>query len=124
MHAGILPGKNGLRRIRAKALRQGIWFKVLTRAERAQMELTMSIVKRIRSHFLANVVIAIAKKLWNAMESKVARLMGDVGQVLARRLSRIAQRWGNKSSCYWEADLSFVQYLAVSHMNTPAIFKL
>jgi hypothetical protein len=88
------------------------------------MELTMRIVKRIRSQFLAKVVIAITQKLWNAMESRVARLMGEVGHVLARKLSRIAQSWGNKSSIQWEADLSFVQSLAVSHMTTPAIFKL
>ena len=116
-------GKNELAKIKAKAMRRGIWFRVLTKAERAQMELTMKIVKRIRSLLLARVLASIVKKLLDAMESKVVRLIREVGQALARKLSRIAQRLGNKLAHQWVADSGFVQYLTINYMNTPASFR-
>ena len=122
-HIGVPLGKNELAKMKTKALRRGVWFKVLTRAERAQMELTMRIVKRIRSHFLAKVVTNIVEKLLDAMESKVSRLMREVGPVLARKLSGIAQNWGNNSAGDWTADPGFRQYLAVMYLNTPSLFK-
>jgi len=117
-------GKNELVKVKAKAMRRGIWFRVLTRAERAQMELTMKIVKRIRSFILAKVVAAIMKKLLDAMESKVVRLMREVGQVLARKLSRTAQNWGNTLAQQWVTDPGFVQYLTINYINTPASFRM
>jgi len=123
MDARVSLGKNELTKIKAKAMRRGIWFKVLTRAERAQMDLTLKIVKKIRSFILAKVVTSIVKKLLDAMESKVARLIKEVGQALALKLSRIAQNWGNKSAHQWETDTSFIQYLTVTYLNTPTIFK-
>jgi len=124
MHTRVPLGKNELAKIKAKAMRRGIWFRLLTRAERAQMDLTMKIVKRIRSFILAKVVTSIVKKLLNAMESKVARLMREVGQSLARKLSGTAQNWGNESARQWISDPGFVQYLTINYMNTPASFRV
>lgn len=121
MHVSL--GKGELSKIRAKAMRRGIWFRVLTRAERGQMELTMKIVERIRSFILAKVVTSIVKKLLDAMESRVVRLMREVGRPLARRLSMIAQELGNKLAGQWAADPGFIQYLTISHMNTPAAYR-
>lgn len=115
------PGKKELTKIKLKAIRRGMWFKVLTRAERAQMELTIKIVKRIRSHFLARIVTSIVEKLLEAMESKVSRLMREVGHPLARNLSETAQKWGNKSAKHWSQDSDFVQYLTIMHLNKPLI---
>jgi len=114
---------NELSKVKARAMRLGVWFRVLTRAERAQVELTMRIVKRIRSLLLAEVVTSIVKKLLDAMKSKVECLMREIGQPLARKLSGIAQKWGNKSAHHWKEDPSFVRYLAVNYMNMPAMFK-
>ena len=114
-------GKRELDKIKAKAMRRGVWFKVLTRAERAQMELTMKIVKRIRSHFLAKIVTSIIEKLLEAMESKVSRLMREVGHPLARNLSETAQKWGNRSAKHWSQDSDFVQYLTIMYLNKPLI---
>jgi len=83
----------------------------------------MRIVKRIRSFFLARVVSSIVEKLLEAMESKVSRLMREVGQPLAQNLSEIAQKWGNSSAASWIADPGFRQYLTVMYMNTPSVFK-
>ena len=117
-------GKNELAKIKAKAMRRGIWFRVLTRAERGQMELTMKIVKKVRSLLLARVLASIVKKLLDAMESKVVRLIREVGQALARKLSRIAQNWGNKLAQQWVADPGFARYLTLNYMNTPASFRM
>jgi len=120
---GASSGKNELAKLRVRALRRGVWFRVLTRAERAQIELTMKVVKRIRSLFLAKVLTNIVEKLLEAMESKVARLTREVGSALARKLSGIAQNWGNESAESWTADPGFTRYLAVTYMNTPSMFK-
>ena len=120
---GAQLGKNELVRIRARAMRRGVWFRVLTRAERAQIELTTRVVKKIRSFFLARVVTSIVEKLLDAMESKVARLMREVGPALALKLSGIAQKWGNESAVHWTADPWFRQYLTVMYVNTPSVFK-
>ena len=116
---GSPPRKNALAKIRVKAMRRGVWFRVLTRAERAQVELTLRIVKNIRSLFLAKVVTSIVKKLLDAMESRVSRFIRKVGQPLARKLSEIAQEWGNKSVNSWSQDSGFVQYLTIMHLNKP-----
>jgi hypothetical protein len=116
-------GKNELANLKTRAMRRGVWFRVLTLGERAQIELTMRIVKRIRSFFLARVVTSIVEKLLEAMESKVTRLMREVGPALARKLSRTAQEWGNKSAVHWTADPGFGRYLTVMYMNTPSMFK-
>jgi hypothetical protein len=116
-------GKNELAGIRARALRRGVWFRVLTRAERVQIDLTIRVVKRIRSFLLARVVAPIVKKLLEAMESKVTRLTREVGSALAQKLCGIAQNWGNRSASEWSADPGFKRYLAVMYINTPSVFK-
>ena len=122
-HIGVPPGKNELAKMKTKALRRGVWFKVLTRIERALVDLTIRFVKRIRSHFLAKVVTNIVEKLLDAMESKVSRLMREVGPVLAQKLSGIAQNWGNNSAVSWIADPGFRQYLTVMYINTLSTLK-
>ena len=116
---GVPLGKNELVRIRARAMRRGVWFRVLTRAERAQIELTTRVVKKIRSFLLARVVTSIVEELLDAMESKVKRLMREVGPALAQHLSRTAQKWGNKSAKKWPQDSGFVRYLTIMHLNNP-----
>jgi hypothetical protein len=123
IRTGAQLGKSELAGIKARALRRGVWFRVLTRGERVQIDLTIRVVKRIRSFFLARVVAPIVVKLLDAMESKVTRLMREVGPALAQKLSRIAQNWGNSSAVSWIADPGFGRYLTVMYMNTPCVFK-
>lgn len=118
----LIRGK--LTKIRAKAIRRGIWFKVLSRAERAYMWLAVRVVKRVRSPLLAEVLTSILTKLLSAMESRVVRAIRGFGHPLAKKLSRIAQKWGNKAAVQWADDRGFIQYLTVTHINTLAMFKL
>jgi len=112
-----------LSRIKIRAIRRGSWFKVLSRVERASIDLTLKVVRKVRSLLLAKMLTTIVKKLLDAMESKVARLMREVGCGFTQNLSRIAQKWGNKSAVHWTADSKFAQYLTIMYINTPPMFK-
>jgi hypothetical protein len=109
--------------MKAKAIRRGFWFRVLSRTERASIDLTIKVVERVHSLLLARMLCAIVRKLLDVMESRVTRVMREVGRGLAENLSRIAQNWGNKSAHHWAEDPSFMKYLAVTYINTPAMFK-
>lgn len=104
-------------KIKARALRRGVWFRILTRVERACVDLSIMVVERVRSRLLHKVLTSILKKLEAAMESRVRRLMREIGQNLASKLSQIAQNWGNKSAVRWAEDSSFVRYLTIIYMN-------
>jgi hypothetical protein len=106
-----------LAKIRAKAIRRGVWFKVLSGAERAYIWLAVRVVERVRSLLLAKVLTSILRKLLFAMESRVVRTIREVGRPLAKKLSRIAQKWGNKPAVQWADDLGFIQHLAVTYIN-------
>lgn len=106
-------------RIKARALRRGVWFRVLTKVERACLDLAIKVVERVRSYLLQKVLSSILKKLEEAMESQVLRLMRNIGGTLAQTLSQIAQKWGNKSAIHWVKNSGFIQYLTITYMNKP-----
>jgi len=113
-----------LTKIKVRAMRRGFWFKVLSRVERAGIDLTIKVVEKVRSILLAKMLTSVVKKLLEAMESRVVSMMKTVGRSLAQKMSRIAQGWGNKSAAQWAADLGYTRYLTVTYMNMPAMFKL
>jgi hypothetical protein len=107
-------------RIKARAIRRGVWFRVLTRLERACVDLTIKVVERIRSRVLQKVLLSIIEKLEGIIESTVQRLMREVGNTLAKKMSQIAQTWGNKSAVWWAEDYGFIRYLTITYLNaTP-----
>lgn len=118
----LIPVKM-LTNIRRKALRKRAWFKVLNRAERAIISLTIRCVDKIKSPKLAHIITAILAKLKEAMESKVKKLMKTAGCALAQKISKIARTWGNILAFQWARDIGFIQYLAVMQINTPAMFQ-
>ena len=113
-----------LAKLRVKARRRGIWFRMLSRVERGLVDLSIKVVEKVRSLVLARSLTSIVEKLLEAMESKVTRLMRTVGRQLAQKLSEIAQSWGNKSTKLWANDPSFIQHLAVTQMNLSPIFRV
>ena len=109
--------------IKQRAMRKRVWFRVLSRAERTIVSLTIRCVERIRSPVLARIVTAIVHKLTDALKGVVERLMETVGRLLAEKLSRVARAWGNLSAGGWAEDPGLVQYLTIMHMNTPRVFQ-
>ncbi len=93
------------------ALRRRVWFKSLSRVERGIIDLTVKYVDNIKSTKLAKVVTAIIEKLQVSMESKAERLVRTVGLALAKKVSEIAVRWGNRLAIDWAKDREFARFL-------------
>ena len=119
----LLLSREELEKIRTIAIRRGVWYKTLNKAERALVELTFRIVKKIRSFVLNRALTSIIEKLQASLEGRVAVLMRKVGQPLAQKISLIAQSWGSVSAVRWKSDQSFVKFLAVMYMNAPRMFR-
>ena len=109
--------------LKSKALRSGAWFTILRRTERVLIDLTVKIVDRVRSPILARTLLLIVKKLEDASENRITRAIRDIGFPHARKLSLIAQNWGNKSARDWAFDLSFARFIATMHLNSPILFS-
>jgi hypothetical protein len=106
-------------KVKARALRRGVWYRAITRVERACIDLVIRLVERVRSYLLGKMVSSVLKKLDEAMESRVQRLMREIGGGLASELSQIAQDWGNQSAVQWADDSGFIKYLTVACINSP-----
>jgi len=111
--------RDDLIKVKTRALRRGAWYRVLTRVERACIDLVIKVVERVRSFSLRRALSSILSKLEAALESPVQRLMRGIGADLVFKLSKIAQEWGNKSAVHWAKDVGFMQYLTIMHMNAP-----
>jgi len=106
-------------KVKTRALRKGVWYRVLTKVERACVDLVIEVVQRVRSGLLSRVLSSLLRKLDVALESPVQWLMREKGFGLASRLGLIAQKWGNKSAAVWAQDAGFMRYLVIIHMNGP-----
>ena len=106
-------------KVKARALRRGVWYRVLTRVERACIDLVIKVVERVRSFSLKIALSSILSKLELALESPVQRLMREIGVDLVSKLSKIALEWGNKAAVQWAKDVGFKRYLTITHMNAP-----
>jgi len=108
-----------LANLKRKAIRRGVWFTSLSRMERSCIDITIKVVKRVRSRRLAKVLAPIVGKLLEAMENRLGRSMWQVGYELALKISRLAHAWGNSSAIQWPSDQRFVRYLTIIRVNTP-----
>ena len=110
-----------LLRLKSKAFRSGAWFRVLKSAERALVDATIRVIDQVRSSVLANALLSVVGKLLDASKSRVEIAVKEFGQPYARKLSSLAQKWGNKSARRWMFDPSFARYIAVMHINSHGI---
>jgi hypothetical protein len=114
--------RRDLTSLRSRALRRGSWFRVLGKVERALVDLTIKVVDQVRSPVLYKALVSIVKKLESASDNRVSRAIRTVGFPCAQKLSLLAQKWGNKSAQNWMFDLSFARFIAIMHINSPALF--
>jgi len=115
--------KQKLRKLKLQAVRRGVWFRGLSRVDRALVNLTIKVVDGVRSFTLAKALLSVIKKLEDAFESRVLRIVKEVGFPLARKLSLFAQKWGNNLAKNWMRDIFFAKFLAIMHINNPGVFK-
>jgi hypothetical protein len=116
--------KAQLVRLRLRAVRAGVWFKALPRIDRVLVDLTIRVAGNVRSVTLARSLLAVTRKLEGLLESRFLRGLRRLGVCLAKKLSAVAQKWGNPSAKNWASNVSFANFLAVMHINEPKTFKL
>jgi len=107
-----------------RSMRRRIWYKVLNVLERAQVDLTLRMLERVRSPFLAKVLDSIIKKLSVALQSKVSTLIQGVGFQQALKLSRIAKSWGHRTAEKWNNNREFARFLAIMHLNSVSTYGM
>ena len=113
-----------LLKLKLKAMRSGVWFRVLRRIDRVLVDLTIKVAGTVRSSTLAKNILAVIRKLESSMESRFLRAVRIVGFPIARRLGLIAQEWGNHTAKDWKSDVGFARYLAAMSLNKPKLFSI
>lgn len=121
MRAILTPNK--LMFLKQRAQRKRVWYRILDRAERAIVDLTIRTVKKIRSSKLKEILMTISEKLMNTMASQVVKFPETIGRPLAQKIASLALSWGNSGALKWSMDSSFIRYLTIIELNTPRIFK-
>jgi len=120
----VMFGKKDLVQLKLRAMRRGVWFRALSRIDRVLLELTVSVVPRVRSFKLAKMLSTIVERLEDALEGRVLHVFRRFGFQLARRISLLAQKWGNRSAQVWAYDMSFARFLAIMRLNNAAVCSL
>jgi hypothetical protein len=111
-------------KLRLRAMRAGVWFRALRRIDRVLIELTIKVARcNVRSLTLAKNILTVMEKLEGLLEGRLSRIIREVGIPLAKKLSSLAQKWGNHSTKDWSFDSSFARFLAVLSINEPRTFK-
>ena len=100
-------------KLKAKALRAGVWFRALPRIDRVLVDLTIKVTENIRSSHLAKSISTVVDKLEGLLESSILKSLRLIGRPLAEKLSSIAQKLGNTAAKTWAFDSSFAVFLAV-----------
>ena len=112
-----------LRRLKVRAMRRGIWFKLLNRLDRALYSLTMKVTNVVRSGKLARLLFPIVDELMKCLENRFSLVLKQIGYPLAQKLSLIAQGWGNLLADKWVVDSSFARFLAIMYVNNSGVYK-
>jgi len=104
--------RSELMALRRKAVRRGIWFRVLSKIDRATIDLSIRCVKTIRSPTLTRIVADIVEKIKYATTGFLSRAE-VVGRELAERAVKFALSWGNVEASKWKDDIGFIRYFGV-----------
>ena len=110
--------KTQLTKLKKKAIRRGVWFTVLRRIDRALIDLTIKVRDIVRSYNLVKSILTIARKVQEVFQSKLAHGIKEIGIPLSRKLSLLAQNWGNKGTWKWVNDANFAWYLTITKLNS------
>lgn len=103
-----------------RALRRGVWFRVLDGLERGILSLAASVVDKVESSILGVELMKILGKLRDAMSSGFSRLMRENGYARARKIAFQAVSWGFDAAREWADDLGFVRYVTLIDYNAPS----
>lgn len=124
-------GRKFLCNLKQKSIRShNSWFRVLSLDKRRFIDAVIQTVDRIQSSLLLKLMTELAEKLLNAIGG-ISALIGKIpygmikyGIPLAKKISAIAQSWGNQMAKKWVNDEGFIRYLTVIGVNTLPIFRV
>ena len=108
--------------VRSKAIRRGVWYRVLDRVERGIIDLTARVVEKVGSSVLGVELVKILGKLRGAMKSEFVKHVEEFGIGRARVLTQQALDWGYGGGINWASDIGFVKYLTAMDMNKNTLF--
>lgn len=103
--------------LRLRALRRGVWFRVLDRTERGILSLASRVVDRVGSSLLGRVLVGIVEKLIDALKGEFQRLLESFGCGRVRVVVGQAGRLGSGVAQGWLGDEGFASYLTVLEFN-------
>jgi hypothetical protein len=124
-------GRKFLSKLKQKSIRcNNLWFRVLSLDKRRFIDAVIQTVDRIQSSLLLKLMTELAEKLLNALGGMPA-LIGKIpyglityGVPVAKKISAIAQSWGNQMAKKWANDEGFIRYLTVIDVNNLPIFSV
>lgn len=105
-------------KIKSRALRTRVWFRALSRVERAIVDLTIKCVENVRSTVLARAISTIVDRILQYLEEGFMTKAEKIGREIVEELCVIGLRWGNKNCSTWESDRRYVRFLGVNTLNT------
>jgi len=109
--------KKDLLTVKTRALRLNVWFRALSKTERAIMDLTIKCVERVRSHTLEATLSYIVDKILKALECRFLMKAEKIGRQIVMQMCKIAEKWGSKDALTWEYDQGFITFLGVNALN-------
>jgi hypothetical protein len=111
--------KTSLIKLRLKAMRSGVWFKVLNRIDRILVNLTIQVANNnVCSITLITQLLFVTNKLERLLCTSLLKSIKKVGFQIANKFSVFAQSWGNKVAKAWANEFEFARYLAVMKINS------
>jgi len=114
----LLTNRQDLVKIKSRALRTKVWFRAISKVERAIIDLTIKCVDKIRSRMLAGTISAIVAKILQCLVEAFMTKADRVGHEIVERLCSVGERWGTKAFYPWKRDKTFIRFLGVNALNT------
>ena len=81
------------------------------------LNLTISVVDKVRSFLLAKVLSKILERLSSALETHISRLIRTKGKEMTQKLSKIGKSLGCKSAKHWVNDKGLGQFLIINNLE-------
>ena len=102
--------------LRAKAIRQRSWHKVLDDIERGIVNLTLKLVEDVKSLTLSIILKDIVEKLELALNSYFLSYVSEYGIAQLGLLVEYAKFFGSNVADYWLQDKCFPRLLALNSL--------
>ena len=113
-----------LRSVRRDALRKRTWFKSLDKLERGIVNLTIDIVKNLKSQLLAVELVKILAKLRDATKNVFTKYIEKIGYRKLREAVQISLSLGNFVAKEWLRDSYYAEWFAVNNINNPVGWRI